>query len=271
MATTFDRKIWSMMVLDQLDKNLIASAITTTKYAQSPNASSVDIFNPGSVTVGNYTRGTAMDTQYPTDATINVALDQEKYYNTLIEDVDEMLTDVSLMSAYADRASYQIADVIDTYVLAQATAGAGSSIDIAATVITKANIEATIFQPAMDALEAANVPRIGRYIVLPTWSASMLQSLEIDKSNKGIINSNYVGNTYGFDVYISNNLVAGTGDGHKVIAGSTEATYWGLALNKTDVISDKDYFGEIIRGLFKYGSDVVLAGALVTFNNTNNV
>src|SRR5690348_16449492 len=90
--TLFQPTIWSAQILSVLEKELVyGSSICSNRNYEgeiSAYGSSVKITQIGTPTVGDYTKDTDMTTQVLTDSQLQLFIDQSKYFNFEVDDID---------------------------------------------------------------------------------------------------------------------------------------------------------------------------------------
>lgn len=150
--------------------------------------------------------------------------------------------------------------------------------------ITSAEQLARFLGRLQSVLNEQNVPREGRYVVLPLVAEQILRTsnwLALVGNQGGynpdqILNGRLPNKVMGFDVYISHNLETvvdpTTNDiCYYVIAGLPMATAYASVLENTRIIdNDKDSWDVFYQGLLAWGFDVIypmaLSTAYVTFD-----
>ena len=130
MATTaFIPKIWSARLIAHLDKAHVFKQVVNTDYqGDVTKGGSVQITQIGDITVKDYSRTSSIDSPENIDGSALVLnIDQEKYFNFKVTDVDQLQATPSLLNAAMERAAYALADEVDTYIAGLYT-GAGTTI-----------------------------------------------------------------------------------------------------------------------------------------------
>lgn len=272
-VTTFIPELWSARLLYALEKAHVATNLVNRNYEGeiSNHGDTVHINAIGAITVKSYTKNTDIDapeTLTTTDQTL--VIDQAKYFNFQVDDVDKVQAAGELVDTAMGRAAYALADVSDAYLLGVIAAGAaaGNTIGSAAAPIalTASNVYENIVK-LKTKLDKANVPNTDRTIVVPPDVHSLLllddrfAKSTATAGQEALING-LVGRIAGFDVYMSNNVKTGTGTDtgktpyFEITAQITDATTYAEQIIKTEAYRMESRFADAVKGLHVYGAKV---------------
>lgn len=272
-VTTFIPELWSARLLYALEKAHVATNLVNRNYEGeiSNHGDTVHINTIGAITVKSYAKNTDIDapeTLATTDQTL--VIDQAKYFNFQVDDVDKVQAAGELVDTAMGRAAYALADVSDAYLLGVIAAGAaaGNAIGSAAAPIalTASNVYENIVK-LKTKLDKANVPNTGRTIVVPPDVHSLLllddrfAKSTATAGQEALING-LVGRIAGFDVYMSNNVKTGTGTDtgktpyFEITAQITNATTYAEQIIKTEAYRMESRFADAVKGLHVYGAKV---------------
>ena len=272
-VTTFIPGLWNARLLYALEKAHVATNLVNRNYEGeiSNHGDTVHINTIGAITVKSYTKNTDIDapeTLTTTDQTL--VIDQAKYFNFQVDDVDKVQAAGELVDTAMGRAAYALADVSDAYLLGVIAAGAaaGNTIGSAAApvALTASNVYENIVK-LKTKLDKANVPNTGRTIVVPPDVLSLLLLDDRFAKNtatagqEALING-LVGRIAGFDVYMSNNVKTGTGTDtgktpyFEITAQITDATTYAEQIIKTEAYRMESRFADAVKGLHVYGAKV---------------
>lgn len=272
-VTTFIPELWNARLLYALEKAHVATNLVNRNYDGkiSNHGDTVHINTIGAITVKSYTKNTDIDapeTLTTTDQTL--VIDQAKYFNFQVDDVDKVQAAGELVDTAMGRAAYALADVSDAYLLGVIAAGAaaGNTIGSAAApvALTASNVYENIVK-LKTKLDKANVPNTGRTIVVPPDVHSLLllddrfAKSTATAGQEALING-LVGRIAGFDVYMSNNVKTGTGTDtgktpyFEITAQITDATTYAEQIIKTEAYRMESRFADAVKGLHVYGAKV---------------
>ncbi len=299
---TFIPEIWSGKLIEKFYASTVLAAISNTDYEGEIKAhgDKVKIRTKPTITIRNYEAGLNLVVERPSSNIVELNIDKGKYFNTILDDVMRVQSDIDQMGLWSDDAGEQMKIVIDTDVLTgilgQAvaanrgvSAGAISGgINLGATgtpvVLVPRNPavgEVEIVDMIVrlgQVLDEQNIPEQGRWIVLPAWAASMVKRSELrDASLTGdgasILRNGRLGMVDRFTIYASNLLPNGVAGGLAagewvIYAGHAHALTFASQMTEMETMRSEFTFGNVMRGLQVYGYKVLdgkaLAQAIVT-------
>lgn len=262
--------IWSARLLANLDKNLVALQFVNRDYEGEITAygDTVKINQLGDITIKDYT-GADIDDPEELDSTQQtLAIDQAKYFNFAVKDVDKVQANVNLLDGSMGRAAYAMADVVDQDIfgtmVTEATSKKGSvsaPIEIDVTNAYDQLVDLGVF------LDEKNVPKVGRKIALPHWYLGMLaKDARFTKDLNILANGVVEGATVGrFQLLASNNLKTATGGVVHCPAGTDQATTFANQIVETEAYRPEKNFSDAVKGLNVWGRKVVQPDCLVDF------
>lgn len=272
-VTTFIPELWSARLLYALDKAHVATNLVNREYQGiiANQGDTVHINSIGAITVKDYTKNTDIaDPDALTTTEQTLVIDQCKYFNFQVDDVDNVQAAGDLVDTAMSRAAYSLADVADAYLLKTIAAGAASGNTVGAAsgpiALTAANVYENIVK-LRTKLDKANVPNPGRTIVVPPEVyALLLMDDRFAKSDaaagQSALLNGEVGRVAGFTVYMSNNVHTGTGTGtgktpyFVITAQVNTATTYAEQIIKTEAYRIEKRFADGVKGLHVYGAKV---------------
>ena len=283
--------IWSTKILQHMRDNLVYAGLVNRDYEGeiTRRGSSVEVSMPGEVTIKDMPSRTHGDTKAirEIDAPegmevqkVTLLIDQEKYFNFGVDDVDKVQMNLDLMNSYTESASYGFQSTIEKHVAEimakEAKLVLGS--DQQPVALTSENIYKELIKMKVG-LDKANVPPVGRFVVLPPEAEGLL--LEDNKfvyvgtsSSEDSLKNGKVFRACGFDIAISNNVPV-EGNKYKIIATYKGSTTFAQQLLETKAYSPEKGFGDALKGLVVFGAKVVRPGKIVcmtaTFDTSNAV
>ena len=265
-VTSFIPELWNARLLYALDKAHVAANLVNRDYEGTirQQGDTVHINSIGAVTVDDYTRNTDIDDPEvlaTTDQTLTI--DQAKYFNFQIDDVDAAQAAGDMMDTAMQRAAYALNDAADAFLLQTIAAGVDTNNKIgssAAIALTAENIYENIVA-LKTKLDKANVPTTGRYIVVPPeiHALLLLDDRFVKASDSGTANDTLlngeVGRVAGFTVYMSNN-VKYTTDHWEIPASVQASTTYAEQIVSTEAYRMEKRFADAVKGLHVYGAKV---------------
>ncbi|WP_327376205.1 phage capsid protein [Streptomyces sp. NBC_01216] len=268
----FVPEIWSSRLMVAARKELIyASPTVVNRDYEGEIGEAGDTVRITSVSrpaIGTYTPGSTVITpESLTTGQRTLVVDQSKYWAFSIDDVDKRQAKSNLIPQAMSEAAYALADTMDQYVAGLYTQIAsgnflnvvGSPID---TYTTATDAYDEVLVPLRTKLTKANVPKMGRYVIVPPeFYASLLlddRFISADKAatDTGLRNG-FVGRAAGFDIYESNNCPVPTGDTTVIQAGVKSAVTFAEQINKTEAYRPENSFEDAVKGLALYGAKVL--------------
>ena len=265
----FIPEVWSARLFVNLKKAHVFPGLVNTDYEGeiSNLGDKVRINNIGDITIRDYTKNSNMEAADTlTSAQTELDINQAKYFNFQIDDIDQAQMKPKVMDQAMQDAAYGLADEVDSAVAALYT-DAGSTVTEAS--LTSANILEVLGETSQK-LSENNVPQQGRWIVLPPFAINLLVQAEAigfasDGSGtidgEGSYRAGFVDRAFGFDIYMSNNLVEATNT--RALAGTRRAITYAGQINSMEAYRPELRFGNAVKGLLLYGVKVIDSNALV--------
>jgi hypothetical protein len=301
-GTGFIPEIWSGKLIEKFYASTVLAAISNTDYEGEikSHGDKVHIRTKPTITIKTYLADAALELERPQGNQILLNIDQGQYFNTILDDVMNVQSDINLMSMWSDDAAEQMKIVIDKAVLLGLYNGADAAnrgltagkitgaINLGVTGTPLALVAASPGGGQVDildmmlrlgqALDEQNIPETGRWIVMPTWAAVLVKRSELRQAylsgdNVSMLRNGRLGMVDRFTLYTSNLLPFGTAAGlaageFVIYAGHQHGLTFASQMTKMETLRSELTFGQIMRGLQVYGYKVVdgtaLAQAIVT-------
>lgn len=273
---TFIPAIWSRALLENLRNDLVfgqPGVINRDYEGEIRGAgSSVKIHNLGSVTVSDYTKNTDLSApETLTDAETILSIDKARSFNMQIDDIDLAQQVPKVMEGAMREAAYALANDLDDY-LGTLHSGAGitSGFGSNATPIVPTSTTAYEFlADAYTALDEANAPPQGRWVVVPPWFHGLLRKDQRfvsfgTQDNRSTLTNGLIGEAAGLTVLVSNNVDNTAGAKYKIMFGHPSAWTMAMQIEKVEGYRPPLRFADAVKGLNVYGAKVVRAGVLGT-------
>ena len=279
-------QIYSKKVQIALRKAATAEAICNTDYmGEIKNfGDTVNIVQEPQITVSDYTRGLATSATALTDQELILVVDQAKYFQFALDDIEKRFSHINFQSVASDNAAYKLRDALDsnvfTYLGADAqvsttanrlgTTGTPIDIGFATGEIDPLNSMST----SAKLLDIQDAPEEGRWFVgAPEWydalanTSSKLLSVDYN-AGKGSLRNGLVasGLVRGFQMYKSNNLAtndlsgatpAGSATAPVATWGQMSSTSCASQLKIVESLRSTTTFADIVRGLLVFGRKVL--------------
>lgn len=301
-ATGFIPEIWSGKLVEKFYDSTVLAAIANTDYEGEikNQGDKVKIRTKPTITIRDYRADGNLTLERPSGSNVSLDIDQGKYFNTILDDVMDVQSDLDNMSMWADDAAEQMKIVIDTAVLlgmlGQAaaanrglTAGristsvnlgvTGTPLAVVARSPTVGQVEIVdVILRMGQVLDEQNIPETGRWIVMPAWAATLIKMSELRQAymsgdSVSILRNGRLGMIDRFTIYVSNLLPAGVAGGlaageYVIYAGHSHGLTFASQVSKVETLRSEMTFGNILRGLQVYGYKVIdgtaISQAIVT-------
>lgn len=268
--------IWHGALLKNLDDLHVYKNACNREYEGDIKAygDTVKINSIGDVTIKSYTKNSTIDAPEILDDSQQIlVIDQQKYFNFAIDDIDERQQNVDAMDAAMERAAWGLAEVVDNYIAASLAANAANVLS-AVTVGTGA-ADDDAYEVLVDlgvALDENNVPDGSRWIFVPPWYHGLLLkdprfvSFGTDR-NRANLRGDPIGEAAGFTIYRTNNA-PDSSSAKVLLAGYKGAVTFAEQINKVEAFRPQNQFADAMKGLHLYGMKVTRPYALAKVNAT---
>lgn len=271
--TNFIPEVWSARLLEHLDNVHVYSALLNRDYEGDIRAygDTVHINQIGDIAINDYT-GEDLAAPEELDSTMmELKIDQAKYFNFQVKDIDNAQSNPKVVDAAMQRASYNINDVIDNYLAGLLLAGVKSESTITAKTLTSANAYDYLVDLGV-LLNEHNVPMLGRWVVIPPWFHGLLLKDERFVGNgtgynQAILQGGWVGDAAGFRIHLSNNVPESAGS-YSAIAGTNAAGSFAEQLVELEAYRLEKNFSDGLKGLHVYGAKVTQPDGLAVLKCT---
>jgi hypothetical protein len=301
-AAKFIPEIWSGKLVEKFYDTTVLAAISNTDYEGEikNQGDKVIIRTKPTITIADYKADGNLAVQRPVGGNLELLIDKGKYFNLILDDVMEIQSDLNNMSMWADDASEQFKITVDTDVLLGILHGAkavqnrgiaagriSGDINLGVTGTPLALVAGSPGVGEVEVLDALlrlgqtldeqNIPETGRWVVLPTWAATLIKRSELRQaylSGDGVsmTRNGRVGMIDRFTLYTSNLLPTGVAGGlaageTAIYAGHAHGLTFATQFSKVESLRSESTFGQLLRGLQVYGykvvADVAIAEAIV--------
>ncbi len=266
--SNFIPTVWSENLFCELDKQYIAVSNCNRDFeGEIKNKGAVvKICGVGEVNVSDYTKNTDMSVaQDLSDTVKELAIDQAKYFNFQIDDIDKAQCSPKLMNAAMKIAASSLANEADRYVYSL-YAEAGDTVKSESA--TTDNIVDLIID-ARTKLYANNVTD-GYEVVIevsPEIASLILKAkVNLSTDNTGALEAGCLGSIGGCKIFVSSNIVT-SDDGskryHKCIVRTKRAIAFAEQLSEIEAYRPEKRFSDAVKGLHLYGAKVVYPKEMV--------
>jgi len=261
----FKRTIWSAKIQRALKTITGLREHSDYEYQGDVKyAEKVKILGVVRPTIKTYVPGQEIDLETPTDSGMDLLIDQMRYYNYAVEDVDKVQSQPGLMDALAYEAGNALAEEADKYIASIIKAGTeiaeGQAGHIASTdaTITKTNAISTL-EDALASLYEKNVSTTEnlyfevspRVFVLLRQSLTELFTTNVEMAKKGVVGR--YGNAL---ITVENNLPDFENKKGNILRTKKAVAYVGQ-IDKVEAYRPEKAFQDAVKALFVFGAKVV--------------
>ena len=266
--TNFIPTVWSENLYQELDKKYIAVANCNRDFEGEikEKGNTVRICGIGDVAVSEYTKNANMSAPLSlSDTARELKIDQAKYFNFQIDDIDRAQSSPKLMEVAMKNAASALANDADRYVFSLCSQ-AGSSISCDNTTVD--NIVNLIID-ARTKLFTNNVADPGDIVieVTPEIAGMILKAkVNLSTDTTDVMEAGCIGAIGGCKIFVSNNvqIIEGdTGHKHKCLARTKRAIAFAEQLSEIDAYRPELRFADAVKGLHLYGAKVVYPNEMV--------
>jgi len=260
--------VWSENLYQELDKKYIAVANCNREYEGEirERGNTVRICGINDVTVSEYTKNANMSAPAALSDTVrDLVIDQAKYFNFQIDDIDRAQSSPKLMEAAMKNAANALANDADSYVF-NLYSQAGKTLTSEA--VTTENIVDLLID-ARTALFEGNVSDPGDIVieVSPEIAGLILKAkVHLSTDNTDSLEAGCIGSIGGCKIFVSNNIVKVEGESgytHKCFARTKRAIAFAEQLSEIDAYRPELRFADAVKGLHLYGAKVVYPNEMV--------
>jgi len=257
-------EVWSSSILRAYEKSSVFAACLSRAYQGDLKVGNVvKIPMIGSVSVKPYKMREAIKYDDLDADTIDVTIDQSDYFAIRCEDIEKTQASADFLDAATKSAAYSLRDHIDRYVANVLEDGAGVTIGEDKPIASQNFL--SLFTTAQRLLDENNIPTGGRFLILPPhcYRRVLEQLMTVLTDNKQLVVDTSMVRFYGFNVFVSNNLPTDEDGNSSVFAGIADCATHLIQIDKVEALRDSQQFGDLIRGLAVYHSQVLKPEALI--------
>jgi len=271
----FIPEIWSARLLKHLDEDLVFKQLVNTDYEGEIRnvGDTVRVNRIGDIVVGSYTKdGEIGAPQQLSGEQLVLTIDQFKYFNFYVDDIDAAQQNPKTMDDAMNRAAFALAKEVDKYIAGLYTqagvkldnSGAGYQIG----TLTGQKNPYDLVVDIVEQMDTHNIPGAGRWIVIPPWfHAALLKSEEYKLAFQDYKTTGEIPVIAGIKVLMSTNLpiVKISNVNHSVmLAGTNMAISFAQQLNKVEAYRPEKRFADAVKGLLLFGAKVFYPESLVS-------
>lgn len=255
--TNFKPTVWSKYIQLELEKKTILAEWCNTKFEGDAKKNEiVKILGVGTPTIGTYTGASIGSPETVADEASYLKIDQAKFFNFAIDDVDKAQTQTGLMEALLKNTTRAMAKERDSYVALQASLAPNIT---ASTQIDTAAKAKTAIDTGILLLRENDVDMDSEVVIeLPYFMYLLFRDklVELKTNNDELIKKGIVGMYDNCMVRISNNLYDDATDKYAMIRTKDAMAFAG-GIDETEAYRPETLFSDAMKGLNTFGAKIV--------------
>ena len=262
--TNFISTVWSETLLSSLASRYVGVANCNRSFEGDirEKGAVVKICGVGEVGIGDYTKNTDMKAPQTLDDTVcELMIDQAKYFNFQIDDIDRAQSSPRLMSEAMRVAASALANTADAHVYSL-YGEAGKTIKQDA--VTADNIMDVLIAARTELYRAGVSDMADAVIeVSPEVAALILKAkIALSADNGEVLETGCLGSIGGCKIFVSSNIVK-DGERYKCLARTKRAVAFAEQLSEIDAYRPEKRFADAVKGLHLYGAKVVYPAEMI--------
>ena len=258
--TNFKATVWSKHIELELAKMMVFRDIVNTRHSGEVGlGKSVKIVGLSNPKIKDYVPGTQIDApEIPSDKSTTLNIDQYKYFNVVVDDVDQAQAETDIMKGLLEGGANGLAKAADSYI-ASLVKGAKPSNVIATTEVATPVKAKELIDKAFEKLWDEGVDTTGGnvFICVPSWLYMMFKSslTETLTDNVEMMQKGVIGMYNGAYVKLSNNLFNDGTDDHIAVM-TRDSIAFADGIEKTEAYRPDGNFADAVKSLYTYGAVV---------------
>ena len=260
--THFVPTIWSETLYQELQKNFVAVNHCNRDFEGEikKKGAVVNICGLGEIILKTYTKNSDITSpETLSDSATQLVIDQAKFFNFQIDDINRAQCSPKLMEAAMQRAAEVIANDADRHIFSLYKS-AGK------TITNTKDGEETLFDTILAAREYLYENNVGDGTELflevsPKVAARILkEKIAIPSTSEETIASGYLGSIFGCKIYVCNNVTVNTsGENpvHNCYLRTKRAITFADQISEVEAYRPEKRFADAVKGLHLYGAKVV--------------
>ncbi len=266
--------VWSESLLQALDRTYVGVANCTREFEGDirEKGNTVRICGLGNVTIGDYTKNTNMSApETLSDYNMELTIDQSKFFNFQIDDVDRAQASPKLMDAALKNAANALASAADSYVysLIEEADNLVENDDV-----TPSNIIDSLIDARTILLKEVGVDPSDIVIEVAPEIAGMILKAKVLISTDNIeaLEKGCIGSIGGCKIFVSSNLtfkhLENNARSFNCVARTRRAIAFAEQLSEIEAYRPELRFADAMKGLHLYGAKVLYPNEMVLLKLT---
>ena len=256
--SNFKPIVWSKHIQHELEKFTVFKEDCDYKYeGEAGQGKRVKILGVGRPTIGVYTGEAIGDPETIPDSSVYLTIDQAKFFNFMVDDVDKAQSTEGLMPALMEETTRALAEDTDNFLAKEIALGAGKT-SAALTIGAASEAKAAVEGAFIHLWNSGVTFKDKVTIYLTPWFYSLFKDYLIENKtdNDKLIAKGIVGTYNNATVKLTNNIYRAGGYDHLIIKTSKGYAFCD-GIDKTEAYRPDELFADAIKGLHTYGGKAV--------------
>lgn len=250
--------IWSAHIQHELKKYTLFKEDCDYKYeGEAGKGKTVKILGVGRPTIGDYTGQEIGAPETVPDSSVYLLIDQAKFFNFQVDDVDKAQSKEGLMPALMEEAARGLAENEDSYIAEALGKNAGKK--SASAAITTEEAAAKAIDDAFVWLwknGVSNKDKVTIYLSPEFYNLFKNRLVALKTNNDDLIAKGVVGMYNSAKVKMTNN-VYNDGTDDYIIVKTSKAYAFCNGIDETEAYRPEKLFSDAVKGLDTYGGKMV--------------
>lgn len=262
----FKATIWSAHIQTQLENESVFKPDCDFQFeGEAKKGERVKILGVARPTLKTYAPGTPIDSpETPKDTSTFLTIDQYKYFNYGIDDIDKAQARAGLMEALSSETTRTIAEDMDRFIAKEIATGAKTKI-AAAQISTEAEAKDLIDEMFVKLWSKGVSQKDKVTIYLTPWMYNLFKNniISLKTDNDKAISTGLIG-SYNMANVKMTNLIYNDGTNDHIVVKTSKGYAFANGINETEAYRPQDAFMDAIKGLNTYGGKAVRPEQIVS-------
>ena len=266
--SNFIPTIWSETLYEALDAQYVGVAHCNRDFEGEikSKGSIVKVCGVGKVDIKDYTKNADMSLpQTLSDTVKEITINQAKYFNFQIDDVDRAQSNPKLMNQAMKTAAAALANEADRYIYSLYSEGNTIIDDFTPTAerIVDHIINLKTQMMKYDVMDSDDII----VEVSPEVAAMILKAkIDLGTNNYDALETGLLGKIAGCKIYVSNNIFVSEEGSHKCLVRTKRAIAFAEQISEVEAYRPEKRFADAVKGLHLYGAKVVYPDELMVLS-----
>lgn len=267
----FKPTFWSKHIQTELERLCTLADWCNTRFeGDAKRGEKVKILGLGTPTIGDYEPGTAINApEAVSDTSMYLEIDNAKYFNVSIDDVDKAQSIDGIMEKNLENAAREFATIRDKYV--GSLAAEAEFITNDATEITDSKTAKKLIDEAILTLRENDVPTNMEVVIeLPWFMYNIFKDnlVELKTNNDKLLEKGVISMYDGCYVRPSNNIYKDEEGVYYCMVRTHDAIAFASGIDKVEAYRPHNGFEDAVKGLNTFGAKIVRPKELAVFKVT---